>query len=353
MGQVHRFKTKGFFHRVMPTHPRRADATGASHVALDPAALAFVQDELLSWFEVNARDLPWRQTRDPYRVLVAEIMLQQVQVERVIPFYRAFLDRFPTVEALAAAPIAEVIRVWGDLGRYRRLVNLHATARSIVSEFDGVFPRDPEVLRRLPGIDPYTAGAVACFAFEQDRGFLDTNIRRVLHRLFVGVDVPAPTATDRELLAIAEAAVPRGQAWSWNQALMDFGATRCTARRPACMECRVRTACRAYPAIEGALADLPRRANRSAPRYDGSNRYYRGRVLAELRGLPTAAGAEVGIPIHDLGARVREGFGAEDVPWLYGVVESLSRDGLAAVAEDAPAYDAGSSGTGEVRVKLP
>ena len=337
----------------MPKNPRTTNAKDEGCGALDPASLAFVQDELLSWFATHARDLPWRQTRDPYQILVAEIMLQQVQVERVIPFYRAFLDRFPTVRVLAAAPIADVIRVWGDLGRYRRLVNLHATARAIVADFDGVFPRDPEVLRLLPGIGPYTAGAVACFAFEQDDGFLDTNIRRVLHRLFVGVDVPAPTATDRKLLAIADAAVPHGKAWSWNQALMDFGATRCTARRPACAECCVRAACHARPTIADALGELPRRPTRKSPRYDGSNRYYRGRVLAELRGLPVDEGAESGIPIHDLGERVSEGFGTDDVPWLYGVVESLARDGLATVAKDAPAYDAAVSEPGEVRVKLP
>ena len=123
---------------------------------------------LISWFRENGRDLPWRRTRDPWRILVSEVMLQQIQVVRAIPFYERFLERFPTVETLSAAPLAEAIRAWGDLGRYRRVVNLHRTARIVVEEHDGRIPADPDVLVKLPGIGPYTAGAVACFAFERD-----------------------------------------------------------------------------------------------------------------------------------------------------------------------------------------
>ena len=122
-----------------------------------------IQTSLIAWYEANARDLPWRHTRDPYAILVSEIMLQQIQVSRAIPFYRAFLERFPTVQSLADASIADVIHVWGDLGRYRRITNLHATAKRIVADFGGAVPSDVAVLRSLPGIGPYTAGAVACF----------------------------------------------------------------------------------------------------------------------------------------------------------------------------------------------
>lgn len=137
-----------------------------------------LQTALLTWFAENARDLPWRRTRDPYRVLVSEVMLQQTQVDRVIPKYEAFLAAFPTVEALAAAPTAEVIRLWAGLGYNRRAVNLQRAARAVVEERGGLFPHEVEELLRLPGIGPYTAGAVACFAFEQDVAFVDTNIRR-------------------------------------------------------------------------------------------------------------------------------------------------------------------------------
>jgi A/G-specific adenine glycosylase len=187
-----------------------------------PDKTELVRGALVSWFRENARDLPWRRTRDPWRVLVSEVMLQQIQVVRAVPFYEKFLERFSTVRALAEAPIAEAIQVWGDLGRYRRVVNLHRTARIIVEEHGGKVPSDPEVLVKLPGIGPYTAGAVACFAYEKDVAFVDTNMRRVLHRVFFGADVPGPTATDREVLDVAARLVPSGGAWEWNQALMEF-----------------------------------------------------------------------------------------------------------------------------------
>ena len=134
----------------------------------DEAKRRTVSAALISWYDENARDLPWRRTRDPWRVLISEVMLQQIQVKRAIPFYKSFLARFPTPRALADAPVAEAIRAWGDLGRYKRVVNLHRTARILVEEFGGEIPSNPEVLVKLPGIGPYTAGAVACFAFEKD-----------------------------------------------------------------------------------------------------------------------------------------------------------------------------------------
>ena len=315
-----------------------------------------VRAALLAWFAANGRDLPWRRTRDPYSVLVSEVMLQQIQVPRAIPFYQTFLERFPTIHALAEAPLAEAIRVWGDLGRYRRVVNLHRTARIVVEKHGGELPRDVETLRQLPGVGPYTAGAVACFAFEQDVAFIDTNMRRVLHRLFLGVDIPKPQATDAEIERIAIAAVPIGRGWNLNQGLMDFGAALCTARRPSCDSCPVREQCRAFPAIESAVATLRRSPVPTKPayRYEESNRYYRGRVLARLREHSSGDDADEGIRLHDLGAEVRPRYTEADVTWLYGVVESLAKDGLA-VAEERPVYDGagGSEAPTEVRVKLP
>ena len=333
--------------------------TPAPHPDTDPAKFVAVRTGLLAWFDTNRRDLPWRHSRDPYAILVSEVMLQQTQVDRVIPYFRAFLDRFPTVHALAAAPVAEVIKAWAGLGYNRRAVNLQRTAQHVVAVLGGEFPRDVESLRRLPGVGPYTAGAIACFAFEQDVGFVDTNIRRVLHRLFVGVDVPQPTASDRHIQRLAAEAVPPGDGWRWNQALMEFGALQCTARRPACVICPLQAACCAFPAIQGAIQEIPRgvRLKREAP-FDGSNRYYRGRVLAALRDLPPDT--DGAIDLRTLGARVRADFTDADVPWLYGVVLGLTKDGLAMAAEDSPTYDAGSpdppdpaTAHGGLKIKLP
>jgi len=305
---------------------------------------------LLEWFAANGRDLPWRHTRDPYAVLVSEVMLQQTQVDRVIPYYQDFLERFPTVGALAAAPTADVIKAWAGLGYNRRAVNLQRTARAVVEQYGGVFPREVGALRALPGIGPYTAGAVACFAFEEDVPFLDTNMRRVIHRLFVGPEVPAPVATERELLALAAAAVPPGNGWTWNQGLIEFGALHCTARRPACVVCPLQRACRAYPEIQGRIATLPRGARAAAEGpFQESNRYFRGRVVAALRELPPER-SESGLDLRSLGPLVRTDFAEAHLPWLQEVVAGLSRDGLALLAEESPPYDADP---GAVRVRLP
>src|SRR5215210_6837684 len=167
-----------------------------------------VRADILAWYRRTHRDLPWRHTRDPYHILVSEVMLQQTQVDRVIPKYRAFLQRFPTLADLAVAPAGEVIRAWAGLGYNRRALNLQRTAQAVRDEYGGKFPDTPEALRRLPGVGPYTAGAVACFAFEQDVAFMDTNIRRVIRRVFAGPEDDAPDMSERQLLALAATAVP-------------------------------------------------------------------------------------------------------------------------------------------------
>jgi len=172
-------------------------------------------------------------------------------------------------------------------------------------------------------VGPYTAGAVACFAFERDAYFLDTNVRRVLHRLFFGAEVPEPKAKEGQLLGLAEAMVPRGRGWKWGQSVMELGALRCKARKPLCAACPVGELCAARPTIAEALAGRPRAARVAQGQAD-SNRHYRGRVLAVLREAPPE-----GVALGELGEELREGFGEADLPWLWGVVESLRKDGLA------------------------
>jgi A/G-specific adenine glycosylase len=330
---------------VAPSVTRRANA-GADLAA---ERIARFRSGLLGWFGDNARDLPWRRTRDPYAILVSEVMLQQTQVDRVIPYYERFLQRFPTVAALAAAPTAEVIRIWSGLGYNRRAVNLQRAAQAVVADHDGQFPSDPETLRGLPGVGAYTAGAIAAFAFEQDVAFVDTNMRRVLNRVAFG---PEPVA-ESEILDVARKLVPPGQGWAWNQALIEFGALQCTARRPACIVCPLRAECAAYPVMQSHLGDrgnVARKA-KSEP-FESTTRYYRGRIVEVLRTLP--AHDRGGVDLAHLGPRVRDAFTAEDVPWLRGLVDGLQRDGLAVIAEESPRYDDATSDdlTG-IRVRLP
>jgi A/G-specific adenine glycosylase len=209
-----------------------------------PETLRHFRRSLLAWYRRHARDLPWRRTRDPYRVIVSEFMLQQTQVSRVERFYPRFLARYPSVEALASAPPSQVRESWDGLGYYRRAENLHRLARMVVDELDGVIPDDPERLRRLPGVGPYTAGAIASFAFEQPVPAVDTNVSRVIRRAFHPRAKGA--AGRRRIWETAAALVPqRGPAaWAFNQGIMELGAVVCTARIARCGECPVREVCK-------------------------------------------------------------------------------------------------------------
>jgi A/G-specific adenine glycosylase len=208
------------------------------------------QRRLLAWYAKHGRDLPWRRTRAPYRVLVSEIMLQQTQVDRVVPKYHEFLRRYPTLERLARARVDEVRRLWYPLGYNIRPLRLHAIARETVARYGGRLPDTADDLRRLPGVGRYTAGAILSFAYGRDAAVLDTNVRRVLGRVFLGPRRLA-RVRDKTLWDLAEALVPRGRAYDFNQALMDFGATWCTPRRPRCAPCPMNRFCATYPASNG------------------------------------------------------------------------------------------------------
>lgn len=196
---------------------------------------------LLDWFRLNARDLPWRRRRTPYRVAVSEAMLQQTRVDTVVAYYAPFLARFPSFRALAGASIDDVLKQWEGLGYYRRARNLHALARRVIEDHGGRLPRTREMLERLPGMGPYTAAAVASLAFGEDEAVVDGNVRRVLARLFALRS--APPSRWRELAA---SLLPRGRAGAFNEAMMELGATVCLPRRPRCGLCPLRPACAAY-----------------------------------------------------------------------------------------------------------
>ncbi len=294
---------------------------------------------LLDWFATAARDLPWRRTRDPYRILVSEVMLQQTQVDRVIPKYAEFLATFPDLEALAAAPTSEVIKRWSGLGYNRRAINLQRAAQTVLSEHGGVFPRDVAGLRRLPGVGAYTAGALACFAFEQDVFFMDTNIRRVVQRWQLG---NGQQLSAGQLQKLGEQLLPAGQGWAWNQALMELGALVCSSAKPQCWRCPLRDECRAYAErrqademlfTEPQARQPMRRVAETATRgeaFVGSRRYYRGRIVAALRNL--ADGEH--LAIEELGSQIKADFTPQERPWLEELLAGLLRDGLIARRDD-------------------
>jgi A/G-specific adenine glycosylase len=199
---------------------------------------------LLAWYARSGRQLPWRRTRDPYRVLVSEVMLQQTQVSRVVPKYREWLRRYPSLEALAAASTPEVREAWYPLGYNIRPLRLRAIARTVVRRHGGRLPETREGLLALKGVGAYTAGAVLSFAFGRDAAILDTNVRRVLRRVWMG---ERSRVRDRALWELAARLLPPGRAYDFNQALMDLGATICTARSPRCGTCPLAGVCVSYP----------------------------------------------------------------------------------------------------------
>lgn len=319
-------------------------ATVPSIEAIEPAetVITHAQQQLLTWYAREQRDLPWRQTSDPYAILVSEIMLQQTQVDRVLPKYQYFLERFPTLGDLAAAPTADVISAWVPLGYNRRAVSLQGIARQVVAEYDGRIPDTIDELLKLKGIGRYTAGAVACFAYRKQVATVDTNICRGLHRIFLGVEHPTPRANDAQIWLLAERVLPTNQAYNWNQALMDLGATICTSNNPQCSGCPLQESCQAYADMSKhslfpsgtVLRQLRKVAEKkssyAAQPFTSSNRYFRGRIVDLLRSL----GEHERIPMATLGPQIKADFTEQDQAWLQQIVMGLARDGLLDYHED-------------------
>ena len=239
-----------------------------------------LQQDLLAWGRAHLRDLPWRRTRDPWAILVAETMLQQTQVTRVAPRWEQFLDRWPTAAACAAAPRSDVLRAWQGLGYNRRAVALHTAAQQVVDRHGGVVPDDLGALLDLPGVGPYTARAVLAFAFERDTAVVDVNAARVLARAVAGERLTPRRAQD-----LADELVPDGEGWLWNQSVLELGATHCQKRAVTCDVCPVRRHCawrgEGPDPAEGSALTGSRQS-----RFEGSDRQGRGRLLDALRAGP-------------------------------------------------------------------
>ena len=217
-----------------------------------PASRQRFRRALLAWYRVNGRDLPWRKTDDPYHILVSEVMLQQTQVDRVLPKYEEWLTRYPSLNALAAADEDDVSATWRPLGYNIRPRRLHAIARESVERYGGQLPSDEATLLSFKGIGAYTAGAIRSFAFRERAAILDTNVARVLFRVFIARGDAKSHAMHKHLWQMSEALVPRKHVFDFNQALMDFGATVCSARNPRCAECPMRRHCASFPTLSRA-----------------------------------------------------------------------------------------------------
>ena len=213
----------------------------------DAAIRRKFQQRLLRWYARHRRDLPWRKTSDPYKILVSEVMLQQTQVDRVIPKYKEFLRKYPSIEELASASVRDVETVWRPLGYNIRPIRLHAIAQEAIRRHGGKIPDSLEELQALKGIGRYTAGAVMSFAFRKDAPILDTNVMRLLHRVFLGPGSSKRSRTVNRLWDLSAALIPRGKGYDFNQAMMDFGALICTARKPNCPVCPMQRICVSYP----------------------------------------------------------------------------------------------------------
>jgi len=275
------------------------------------AAPTSVIGPLQAWAENELRDLPWRRTRDPWHILVSEVMLQQTQVSRVVDRYHEFLERFPTAQSCAIAPSSSVIELWAGLGYNRRAVNLWRAAGQVVARHDGVLPSDLASLLALPGIGPYTARASQVFAYEHDIAVVDTNVGRLLARW------TATTLTAKQAQHMADELVPVGSGWQWNQGLFDFAVAVCTKRDPGCSSCPVATACRWRgngddPAVNSAGVSGKQST------FVGSERQVRGRIVDALRNGPVALAdlSHFGRPEDSRGDMIR-------------IVDGLVTDGLA------------------------
>lgn len=283
--------------------------------------LEAVREALVTWYQDDHRSFPWRETDDPYAILVSEVMSQQTQLDRIVDPWEAFLDRWPTADALASADRSDVVAFWSDhrLGYNNRARYLHEAAEQLRTEFDGDFPRDPDSLEALMGVGPYTATAVASFAFDTGGAVVDTNVKRVLYRAF---DIPDD---DEAFQTAAAELVPSGAPGTWNNAIMELGGVACQ-QTPNCDggACPWRTWCQAYRTGDFTAPDVP-----TQPSFEGSRRQFRGRIVRTLA-------EDDELALADLGSKIRvdytpDGEGGRD--WLRDLLADLESEGLVSVSE--------------------
>ena len=288
-----------------------------------PPGLTALQEDLIGWWAASGRDLPWRATRDPWAVLVSELMLQQTQVPRVVERWPLFLEQFPSPTACAESPVGDVVRAWAGLGYNRRAVNLHRAARAVVERHGGALPDDLAALLALPGVGPYTARAVLVFAFERDIGLVDTNAGRFVARAGAGRALAA-----REAQVAADGLVPEGMGWAWGSAVFDLGALVCRRRVPVCSSCPVVGSCAwaraGWPEPDPVTGSAG--ISGGQPPFDGSDRQGRGRLVDALRAGP--------VPVDRLPSAT--GW-PEDPGRATRAAAGLVRDGLAAWSPDGTA----------------
>jgi A/G-specific adenine glycosylase len=273
---------------------------------------------VLRWYRRHGRTLPWRDIRDPYRILVAEIMLHQTQVGRVLKIFPEFLRRFPSLHALAAAPQSEVIIAWRGMGYNNRAVRIRRLAQQLCADHDGKLPRTVRECLNLPGIGTYTAHALLVSVYRMDFPVVDVNIRRVLSRLYGRMGTTADLRPEREIWKLAASLVPPARGYDWTQALMDLGATVCTARAPECPSCPVAELCSSRATMKHA----PARAERREPTFAGiPTRIHRGRIVEALRF------SRDGLTMRQIASGIAESSHGR-MPWLRKLIRSLERDGL-------------------------
>ncbi len=288
-----------------------------------------VQRALLRWYRRHGRaNLPWRAGRSPYRTAVSEFMLAQTQVDRVIPKFNAFVETFPDVAALARASTATVLRHWKGLGYNTRAVRLQRLASAVVERYGGALPAERAALLALPGVGPYTAAAIRAFGFNVDDAPVDTNVRRVVQRVCFGVEYPR-AAGERAIEERAQGLVPAGRSHDWNSALMDLGATICTARAPKCLLCPLLRYCAAAPIDAAGLERSregagKRRSPQEALPFERTTRYARGRIVDRLRDLPPGSR----ISLLDLHRSIGPAAAERSVSEVSALVQALERDGL-------------------------
>ena len=271
-------------------------------VTIDDRLIKTFQKTILDWYKKNQRDLPWRKTREPYHIMVSEIMLQQTQVNRVITKFEAWLKRFPTVEALATAPVSDVLKYWSGLGYNRRALNLKRAAEAIVKEHHGEFPQNETLLMKLPGIGPYTSRAILCFAFGKQVAVVDTNVKKVILTQIMKepFDSAQGKLSEKDFQEIAEQLLPHGHAYDWNQALMDY----------------------ASHVLKKEKIPIPKQS-----KFIGSHRYYRSGIVKLLL-------EKKEIAISKVGPAIKKDYSNKEKEWLQKLLEDLTKEGFIVVENE-------------------